>query len=100
MSDPFSSSTPSPANDSFNRRSFLHTAGATAAATALWTGAGRGQGIDPSKKLKIGFIGTGGRGTGAAEQALTADDNCELYAMADVFQERIDLSLENLNKRK
>jgi myo-inositol 2-dehydrogenase / D-chiro-inositol 1-dehydrogenase len=51
-----------------------------------------------SEKLKIGFIGCGGRGTGAASQALNADSNIELYAMGDVFQDRIDTSLGALKK--
>lgn len=54
----------------------------------------------PDKKLKIGFVGTGGRGTGAAKNALAADDNVELFAVADLFQDRIDLSMEQLNKEK
>lgn len=49
-----------------------------------------------SKKLKIALIGCGGRGSGAANQALNADSNCELFAMADVFPDKIDKSLENL----
>lgn len=75
------------------------TAGATAAATAFG-GAARGEAIDPDKKIKVGFVGTGGRGTGAALQALTADDNIELHAVADVFQDRIDKSLATLAKDK
>ncbi|NNE91709.1 MAG: Gfo/Idh/MocA family oxidoreductase [Verrucomicrobiales bacterium] len=98
MSD--STSQPSPSSNPFDRRNFVKTTAGTAAAAAAFTGAAKGQGVDPDKKLKIGFIGTGGRGTGAAEQALTADDNCELYAVADLFQERIDLSLQTLNARK
>jgi len=53
-----------------------------------------------TKKLKVGFIGTGGRGTGAAAQALLADDNIELYAMADVFQEKMDKSLATLQRNR
>ncbi len=93
MSD--SQSTPA---DQFNRRSFIRTAGATAAASALVSSV-RGEAIDPKQKLKVGFIGCGGRGTGAASQALTADDNIELHAMADVFQDRIDQSLAILDKK-
>lgn len=96
MSD--SSSAPSSSSD-FDRRKFMKAAGATALA-ASYAGAARGQGIDPEKKLKIGFVGTGGRGTGAALQALTADDNAELWAVADVFQDRIDQSLATLSKDK
>lgn len=74
-------------------------AGATAAAAAF-TGAARGEQMDPDKKIKVGFVGTGGRGTGAALQALSADDNIELHAVADVFQERIDKSLATLSKNE
>ena len=52
-----------------------------------------------SDKLKIGFVGCGGRGTGAASQALHADSNVELYAMADVFEDKLDKSLESLRKQ-
>ena len=48
--------------------------------------------------LKIGLIGCGGRGTGAATQALTADSQVKLVAMADVFEDRLKQSLKSLNK--
>jgi len=89
----------SDSNDSaFNRRSFFKSAAGAAAAGAL-TGSLRGEKIPKDRKLRVGFIGCGGRGTGAAAQALKADDNVELYAMADVFQERIDKSLGILDKK-
>ncbi|RAJ09053.1 Gfo/Idh/MocA family protein [Arenibacter echinorum] len=50
------------------------------------------------KKLKIALIGCGGRGTGAAQQALNADPNVELVAMADAFEDRLQGSLMNLQK--
>ena len=40
-----------------------------------------------NKKLKVSVVGCGGRGTGAAVQALRADDNVELVAMADAFKD-------------
>ena len=40
--------------------------------------------------LKIGLIGCGGRGSGAAVNALGADKNCKLVAMADAFADRLD----------
>lgn len=94
MSD--STPTPSP----LDRRNFVKTTAGTAAAAAAFAGAASGKGIDPDKKIKVGFIGTGGRGTGAASQALAADDNIELHAVADVFQDRIDTSLQSLGKIK
>ncbi|MRI00080.1 dehydrogenase [Kriegella sp. EG-1] len=51
-----------------------------------------------NKKLKIALVGCGGRGTGAAIQALTADDNVELVAMADAFEDRLQSSLANITK--
>ena len=50
------------------------------------------------KKLKIALVGCGGRGTGAAVQALNADDNVELVAMADAFEDRLKSSLMNITK--
>jgi predicted dehydrogenase len=46
-------------------------------------------GAEDNKKLKIGLVGCGGRGTGAAVQAMTADDNVELTAIADLYEETI-----------
>lgn len=87
-----------PNTSEFDRRKFIRTTAAATAATTAFAGAARGAGIDPDKKIKVGFVGTGGRGTGAALQALSADDNIELHAVADVFQEKIDKSLETLRK--
>jgi predicted dehydrogenase len=50
------------------------------------------------KKLKIALVGCGGRGTGAAVQALKADENIELVAMADAFEDRLKGSLMNISK--
>jgi predicted dehydrogenase len=50
------------------------------------------------KKLKIALVGCGGRGTGAAVQALNADDNVELVAMADAFEDNLKSSLMNISK--
>lgn len=46
--------------------------------------------------LKVGLVGCGGRGTGAAGQALHADDYAELTAVAEVYQPQIDQSLATL----
>lgn len=49
-----------------------------------------------AKKLKLALVGCGGRGSGAAVQALTADENVELVAMADAFADRIEKSLNGI----
>ncbi|GAB3006410.1 Gfo/Idh/MocA family oxidoreductase [Niabella terrae] len=40
--------------------------------------------------IKVALIGCGGRGTGAAIQALSTKDNVQLVAMADAFKDRLD----------
>ena len=47
----------------------------------------------------LGLIGCGGRGTGAASQALHADDNVVLTAMGDVFSEKLQNSLGELKRQ-
>jgi len=49
-------------------------------------------------ELKLALVGCGGRGTGAAVQALSVKENVKLVAMADAFQDRVDSSLENIIK--
>jgi predicted dehydrogenase len=53
---------------------------------------------EDGETLKIGLIGCGGRGTGAASQALAADKNVKLTAMGDVFEDRLESSLKVLQQ--
>jgi predicted dehydrogenase len=46
--------------------------------------------------IKVALVGCGGRGTGAAVQALMARPNVKIVAMADVFRDRLDGSYKNL----
>lgn len=85
---------------SLSRRTFLGTTAAAALGTALATGAPAGREGDAGKTLKIALVGCGGRGTGAASQALQADSNIELTALADIAGDQIDKSLENLKRVK
>ena len=48
--------------------------------------------------MKIGLIGCGGRGTGAAAQAMNADPHVQLTAVGDAFADRLQTSLDNLRK--
>src|SRR5699024_4384824 len=48
--------------------------------------------------LKIALVGCGGRGTGAARQALSTGDGVQLVAMADAFRDRLDDSYKTLTK--
>lgn len=74
------------------RREFLKLGAILGGMPALLTGAPAG------KAIKVGLVGCGGRGTGAAAQALKADDYSELTAVADIYQDRIDASLDTLRK--
>ncbi len=49
-----------------------------------------------SDRIKVGLVGCGGRGTGAAEQALTADKGVSLVAMGDAFPDQLATSLSGL----
>ncbi len=82
------------------RRDFLRNTGTLAAATALpffSRVSAFGKPFD-TKTLRVGLIGCGGRGTGAANQALAADPNVVLVAMADLFEDRLNESHDNLMK--
>jgi predicted dehydrogenase len=50
--------------------------------------------------IKVGLIGCGDRGTGAAVNALSADKNVKLVAMGDAFEDRLETSLKNLLAKK
>lgn len=73
------------------RRDFLKAGALAAGFPAVL----KGQGARP---IKIGLVGCGGRGTGAAAQALKADDYSELTAVADIDRQTVDVSLGRLNK--
>jgi predicted dehydrogenase len=48
--------------------------------------------------IRIGLIGCGGRGSGAAAQALNADKNVKLVALGDAFSDRIEECIPSLKK--
>lgn len=51
-----------------------------------------------SDVIKIALIGCGGRGTGAATQALSTKENVQLIAMADAFPDRLNDSYSNIKE--
>lgn len=48
--------------------------------------------------IKVALVGCGGRGTGAAMQALSSKQHVKLVAMCDAFRDNLDKCLENLQK--
>jgi predicted dehydrogenase len=83
-----------------SRRSFLKTsalAGGTLVGAMKLGHVAHASGDDT---LRVGLIGCGGRGTGAASQALAADARVKLTAMGDLFEDRLQLSLNSLKEDK
>lgn len=75
-----------------NRRKFIQYTGALIGGMALPVGAIANAAVKGNNTLKVGLIGCGGRGAGAASQALAADPDTILTAMGDVFSDRLDES--------
>ncbi|MGK7392980.1 MAG: Gfo/Idh/MocA family protein [Candidatus Cyclobacteriaceae bacterium M3_2C_046] len=85
---------------SFNRRSFVK--GSAAVMGGLMVNplsidkaafaAARGE-------IKVALVGCGGRGTGAAVQALSTKEDVKLVAMADAFRDRLDSSYKNIAEK-
>src|SRR5580658_6621884 len=77
-----------------SRRSFLKTTSTLAAAASLAPGV-FAAGDDT---LKVALIGCGGRGSGAAGQALSTTGPLKLVAMADAYKHRLDESYDGLKR--
>ena len=86
--------------DAASRRDFLKHSGAAMMAGALAgsLNVAHGAFAGSSDVLKVGLVGCGGRGSGAAVQALSADPNLKLVAMGDAFADRLEFSLANLQQ--
>ncbi len=89
--------------DAFSRRTFLKKGSAAMAGGALLgsLAAERFAHAAGSDELKIALIGCGGRGGGAADQALNTSNlgPIKLVAMADVHEDRLQATLGNLKKQ-
>ncbi len=86
------------AQQGITRREFLKaSAGAAALATLPIELFAHAQGRDT---LRVGLIGCGGRGTGAAIDCIDAHPSVELYAMGDAFEDRLNASLRALQEEK
>src|SRR5437764_8297964 len=75
------------------RREFVHASAAAAAALAL---PGAPALVGRADTLRIGLVGCGGRGTGAAKDCLTSSERVELVAIGDLFPDRVTDCRANL----
>ncbi|MEO6436958.1 MAG: Gfo/Idh/MocA family oxidoreductase, partial [Tepidisphaeraceae bacterium] len=85
-------------NTNFSRRSFLKTGAAVGAAGALASLGTNFAHAAGSERIKVGLIGCGGRGTGAARDAIMASKLVDIVAMGDLFKDRLDDSRAQLAK--
>jgi predicted dehydrogenase len=81
------------------RREFLKTSGAAVAGAALAGGLARPGYAAENNTIKIALVGCGGRGSGAAAQALSTQGPTKLWAMADVFEHRLQTSLNGIRQQ-
>jgi myo-inositol 2-dehydrogenase / D-chiro-inositol 1-dehydrogenase len=82
------------------RRAFLRNATSTTTGILLAGGlnVARSAHAAGSDTIRIGLIGCGARGTGAAVNALSTKANVKLVAMADAFPDALEISLNNIRK--
>jgi myo-inositol 2-dehydrogenase/D-chiro-inositol 1-dehydrogenase len=83
----------------YSRRDFVKTsATAVASLPALSLGLPSRAHAAGSDRVRVGLIGCGGRGTGAATNCLQADDAVEIVAVADAFADRVEGSLRTIRQ--
>ncbi len=88
------------ASHNASRREFLKHTGRIAAASALAAVAVPHVHAGENNTIRVALIGCGGRGTGAAADALSVKNGpVKLVAMADAFQDRLSTSYSNLKKQ-
>jgi predicted dehydrogenase len=92
------SKTESQKSSSCSRRQFLQKSAAAGAAAYAAVSFARGAHAAGSDVIKIGLIGCGGRGSGAAANAMNAGKDVRLVAMGDVFTDRIQGSRQRLKQ--
>lgn len=89
-----------PATDSASRRDFLKTGTAAAGTLGMQLSLNSQVFAQGSDHVRVGLVGCGGRGTGAAREALQADPRARLVAVADVSDTAIEGSIANLKSNK
>lgn len=90
---------PSPHPTTLQRRQFLTRSSIAVAAAAVEAFPSITRGKNLVEPLKLALVGCGGRGAGAASQALLADSNLKLVAAADLFEDRLAPALGGLQAK-
>lgn len=88
------------ASQNYSRRQFLKNATSLAGASLLARAATMHVHAAEDNTINVALVGCGGRGTGAAMNALsTKSGPTKLIALADVFADRVRTSLQGLSQR-
>src|SRR5688572_15819262 len=92
-----------PAIEPVTRRSFLKRSSTAVAGGALLSALPIERfahaAVSPGDTLRIALVGCGGRGSGAANQALSTTGDTKLVAVADAFKDRAEGALRNLRRQ-
>ena len=81
------------------RRDFLRaSAAATAGIATQWTPGYAAAYAGQAETIRVGLIGCGGRGTGAARDCVSSSEGVELVAMGDLFPDRLERSKQQLTE--
>lgn len=84
---------------STTRREFLKSSGKALAGAALTQAIAVNSYAAENNTIKVALVGCGGRGSGAAVNALSTAGPTKLWAMADVFENRLESSYQSLSKQ-
>jgi len=82
-----------------NRRDFLKASGVVAG-TAAFAAAVPGVHAAGNDTIKVGLIGCGGRGNGAADNCMHADKSVQIYAVGDVFPDKAERAAKQFGGRR
>jgi len=90
-----------------SRRDFMKASATTAVSLGALSSISNRAFAAGSDKIRIGLVGCGDRGSysgytgsiGATENCITSAENVELFALADVFQDKIDVAVAKLRER-
>src|SRR5688572_22223744 len=84
----------------FSRRHFLKSSSKATAGSALLSSLAVERfahgAISPSDTVRVALVGCGGRGSGAANQALSTSGPVKLVAVADAFKDQTNRALNQL----
>ncbi|MFO7732249.1 MAG: gfo/Idh/MocA family oxidoreductase, partial [Candidatus Aminicenantes bacterium] len=87
-------------DNNLTRRDFIKTASAVSVASLAGALSGTGALFaGGSDTIRVGLIGCGGRGTGAAIDAVNSSPGVEILALYDPFQDRLEGCLKRLRER-